>query len=146
MAIPGRLELPTYGLGNHRSIRLSYGTLLILLKNCFYPGFWKVLAPDPRARAGTRAVHSRCDSYSFAGLQTTTRPPPPLVTSRIYDPSAAIFMVRTDRGAMVELITSIAGSIWPELVPGRSAIPYTAFVEGCGLRLERRDRPVRYLR
>ena len=26
MAIPGRLELPTYGLGNRRSIRLSYGT------------------------------------------------------------------------------------------------------------------------
>jgi hypothetical protein len=29
MAIPGRLELPTYGLGNRRSIRLSYGTVLI---------------------------------------------------------------------------------------------------------------------
>lgn len=26
LAIPGRLELPTYGLGNRRSIRLSYGT------------------------------------------------------------------------------------------------------------------------
>jgi hypothetical protein len=26
VAIPGRLELPTYGLGNRRSIRLSYGT------------------------------------------------------------------------------------------------------------------------
>ena len=31
MAIPGRLELPTYGLGNRRSIRLSYGTDLNLL-------------------------------------------------------------------------------------------------------------------
>lgn len=26
VAIPGRLELPTCGLGNRRSIRLSYGT------------------------------------------------------------------------------------------------------------------------
>lgn len=26
VAIPGRLELPTYGLGNRRSILLSYGT------------------------------------------------------------------------------------------------------------------------
>src|SRR3954463_16765755 len=26
LAIPGRLELPTCGLGNRRSIRLSYGT------------------------------------------------------------------------------------------------------------------------
>ena len=33
MAIPGRLELPTYGLGNRRSVQLSYGTVLILLAN-----------------------------------------------------------------------------------------------------------------
>jgi hypothetical protein len=26
LAIPGRLELPTYGLGNRRSVQLSYGT------------------------------------------------------------------------------------------------------------------------
>jgi hypothetical protein len=26
MAVPGRLELPTFGLGNRCSIRLSYGT------------------------------------------------------------------------------------------------------------------------
>ncbi len=31
LAIPGRLELPTCGLGNRRSIRLSYGTSLNLL-------------------------------------------------------------------------------------------------------------------
>lgn len=31
LAIPGRLELPTCGLGNRRSIRLSYGTGLNLL-------------------------------------------------------------------------------------------------------------------
>jgi hypothetical protein len=34
LAIPGRLELPTYGLGNRRSVQLSYGTVLILLTNC----------------------------------------------------------------------------------------------------------------
>ena len=34
MAVPGRLELPTFGLGNRCSIRLSYGTkLLITLVN-----------------------------------------------------------------------------------------------------------------
>ena len=27
MAVPGRLELPTFGLGNRCSIRLSYGTI-----------------------------------------------------------------------------------------------------------------------
>ncbi len=27
MAIPGRFELPTFGLGNRCSIRLSYGTV-----------------------------------------------------------------------------------------------------------------------
>jgi hypothetical protein len=31
MAVPGRLELPTFGLGNRCSIRLSYGTGLALL-------------------------------------------------------------------------------------------------------------------
>jgi hypothetical protein len=34
LAIPGRLELPTYGLGNRRSIRLSYGTANLLDSRC----------------------------------------------------------------------------------------------------------------
>jgi hypothetical protein len=30
VAVPGRLELPTFGLGNRCSIRLSYGTIIWL--------------------------------------------------------------------------------------------------------------------
>jgi hypothetical protein len=29
VAVPGRLELPTFGLGNRCSIRLSYGTMIL---------------------------------------------------------------------------------------------------------------------
>jgi hypothetical protein len=33
LAVPGRLELPTFGLGNRCSIRLSYGTICRRLAN-----------------------------------------------------------------------------------------------------------------
>src|SRR5580704_19157286 len=41
MAVPGRLELPTFGLGNRCSIRLSYGTksMLQAIKRVAFPTF-----------------------------------------------------------------------------------------------------------
>ena len=48
MAIPGRLELPTYGLGNRRSIRLSYGTANL------------------RGKAGAGTLHSKARLVSPA--------------------------------------------------------------------------------
>ena len=48
LAIPGRLELPTYGLGNRRSIRLSYGTA------------------DLYGKTGAWALHSKASPVSPA--------------------------------------------------------------------------------
>jgi hypothetical protein len=37
LAVPGRLELPTFGLGNRCSIRLSYGTGVANVVQCIVP-------------------------------------------------------------------------------------------------------------
>jgi hypothetical protein len=37
LAVPGRLELPTFGLGNRCSIRLSYGTGVATIGQCIMP-------------------------------------------------------------------------------------------------------------
>jgi hypothetical protein len=50
MAIPGRLELPTYGLGNRRSIRLSYGTANPRGKR----GRWTLISEEARDRQPAR--------------------------------------------------------------------------------------------
>lgn len=72
MAIPGRLELPTYGLGNRRSIRLSYGT------------------EHPQLTADTGALHSRAGNRSLVGIKSASDGLRSIAAPRWIEPLALI--------------------------------------------------------
>jgi hypothetical protein len=61
MVTPGRLELPAYGLGNRRSILLSYGVMAELLP--YLPRHFHSFVPSaiksPHPGTGTRPVPAR---------------------------------------------------------------------------------------
>ena len=57
LAIPGRLELPTYGLGNRRSIRLSYGTTACAISRRLMPSYQTI--PHFASRSDTSGTLDR---------------------------------------------------------------------------------------
>ena len=65
LAIPGRLELPTYGLGNRRSIRLSYGTAEPAKRGLLAP----FISKQKQDRKPFRSLPARRDASNRAACE-----------------------------------------------------------------------------
>jgi hypothetical protein len=72
----GSGEEQEFCLGNRRSIRLSYGTELILLKNFWHSNFWLFFGSSTVKHVfGTQAIEAAPLFYNLVELQTTASEP-----------------------------------------------------------------------
>jgi hypothetical protein len=77
MVAPGRVELPTFGLGNRCSIHLSYGAVgvafTILHCDCVFlsPGWSGFQRADPHTSPSTRYLNSMKSNCEFQPLSVS---------------------------------------------------------------------------